>query len=857
LAATSLVPAVAQTNETMETVVVSGIRQSLERSADIKRASTQFVDSIVAEDIGKLPDQNVAESLARVSGVQLRRGIDEASDISIRGLRQNRLEFNGRTLISPYGRGQDGPDDGAYNVLTLIPSELVARMDVTKLPSASMTEGSLGGTVNIISREPTHSDKPFFGLSAEGIYKDSAKKGSMKFSGLLSDSFFGGKLGVAVGAAYQLLHISEDSFDSNTGWTPLTTAFNSNPNHISYDPNGDGEPGFYIADLRYQRLMERRQKIGVTGTVEWNPDDTLALTADFLYANANTNRQRYWFAVPTSGTGSTYSNVVLSSQETLIAGTVSNKPQGNTEYFDLPTDIYTGSLRGRWTPLAKLTVTGQVAYTSAKQDYGQTFLRDQTATSTYIGFDFRDTEVPSISLPSTLNLTDPTKFVFTTSFDNLYHYDASETVGELDGKYDLAWGPVSAIEFGARYSDISMTRTNYRATTTLGSKQVSLYPDNYKVVDFGDLLDGASGSFPKKFIVPLPFGGGAKYACVTFVPTCTPRTYDPLSSYTVEEPIKAGYAQVDFADTLFGLAYTGNAGMRYVATEVDADGTQNNDAGNTPVHIVEKYDDFLPSAALRLELSDDLLLRFGAARVMARPDTKYLSPAITLSYSAMTGTAGNPHLQPFRVNQLDMSVEYYGGGGQVISLAGFYKDLESFIVTRQLPETIEGDVFRVTRQYNGSGGRIDGVEFMVQQPFSFLPEPFDGFGANATFSYIDSSTPFIDARTRSRLPIESLSKYNINLVGYYEKGPFGVRFGYNWRSKYMDKIGSGGDGVFYDGDESLSFSAKWDFTDQLQLYVQGANLTNDAARKYEGVPEATLHYGLSGSTYTVGVRFKN
>lgn len=856
-------PAPAAEQEPSADIVVTGIRDSLAAGIDVKRNSDQFVDSIVAEDIGKLPDQNVAESLSRVSGVQVRRGIDEASDISIRGLRQNRLEFNGRTLISPYGRGAAGPDDGAYNVLTLIPSELVQRLDVTKLASSGEIEGSLGGTVNILTRRPAR-DSLFVGGSFEAVYKDKADKMSYRGTGLITNSFFGGTLGVGLGVTYQELNIRQDSFDSNSGWQPLDVRFNSNPNGAKFDPNGDGTPGFYLADLRYQRLIENRRKLGVTGTLQWRPTSDFELYVDGLYAKADTDRRRNWVALPLSPTGSAYNSVTFSDKENLVAGVIRQPIQGNTEYFELPTNIYSGAVGGSWNATETLKLSGEVSYTKGDQDYVQTFVRNQTALAVPVAFDFRTGDVPSITLPAGVDLTNPAQQVFTSTFDNLFRYRSNEVAGRFDAEYTIDNGAFRSFKAGFRYNKITTERSNFRGTVTLARLPVGNFPKSYEVVEIPDLLDGAEGSFPTSYIAGLPFGAGNDFACQAFV-TCSPQTFDATTSYKLEEPVYAGYAQANIDSEVAGIPVTGNFGLRYVASEVIATGVlRANNTTSIPRVVNVRYDDWLPSLALKFSVTDELLLRFGAAKVIARPNTTDLTPALSVNELLATASSGNPALKPFRVSQLDASIEWYRERGSLISVAFFYKDVETFIITRQVRELIPGftadpiaspdGTFRITRQINGQGGKIKGAEFQIQQPFTFLPSPFDGFGVNATYSYIDSTTPFVNSRDGERLPLEALSKHNVNLVGFFEKDGFGVRVAYNWRDRYLDRIGTGGDGVFFKSFDSLSASVRYQLLKGIEVSVEGSNLTNTPVRKFGGFEEATSNYAMNGRTFTAGLR---
>lgn len=860
----------AQDQTEPEEVIISGIRASQAEEIDIKRSSDQIVDSIVAEDIGKLPDQNVAESLERVSGVQVRRGIDEASDISVRGLRQNRLEFNGRTLISPYGRGPDGPDDGAYNVLTLIPSELVARMDVTKLPSAAMIEGSLGGTVNIQTRRAPRGDAWYVGGSLQGVYKDKADDLSYRMTGLIAKSFADGKFGFSLGFNYQELNIVQDSSDSFNGWREAPDSFSSNA--AVRDPNGDGINIFYYNDIRYQRLEEKRRKLGVTTGLTFAPSKDFDMYVDILYAHAETDRYRRWISIPLAASAASYTNPVYTENENLIAGTVRATVQGNGEKMTLPTDIWTGAIGGRWQAGDRLELRGELSYTLGTQDYSQAYLRADTRTTQSIPFDFRNSDVPQVILPATLNLSDPALYIYRTSFDNLFVYRSEEWNGRLDATFAIEGPLLRSVEAGLRYSNIKTNRETYRNQSTYAASgaaaiPVTSYPDNYETVMFGNFMRSAQGNFPTSFLLGVPEFGDLEGVCKVFQPTCTPYLYDPTSSYDLQEPIYSAYVQANIGANWLGLPMTGNVGVRYVKTRVLANGfygIRGGTGGFEERNDRISYDDWLPSAALRFELGSKVLFRLGAARVLARPNTRDLSPSFSIT-SAGGGSGGNPALQPFRVNQFDVSIEWYPTRDSLVSLAGFYKDVESFIFTRLVEEVLPGldadpndadpaTPYRINRTFNGAGATIKGFEFQIKQPLTFLPGPLDGLGINATYTFIDSESGIADLRTQADLPIEGLSRHSANLVGYYEKGPVGLRVGYSWRGKFLDKIGGSGDGVYYRPYEALSASVNFDITKQIKLSLSGSNLLNSSVRKYSSFEEATQTFLENGQTFTANLR---
>jgi TonB-dependent receptor len=527
-------------------------------------------------------------------------------------------------------------------------------------------------------------------------------------------------------------------------------------------------------------------------------------------------------------------------------------------------------------------VRAEVSYTKGSQDYVQSYLRADTRTTTPIAFDFRDVDVPSVSFPSGLDPSDASQFIYRTSFDNLFEYAAEEMAARLDFKYDLDGDFLSSLEFGLRFNEIKSERVTSRDQTVFAASgasaiPVTRHPGNFELVEFDGFLDSASGEFPNAFLLAVPEFGDLAGVCRVFSPDCTPEELDPTSSYTLEEPIYAAYAQANLKSSLFSIPFTGNVGLRYVKTEVNAAGAfgirGSADPGAfNPVEVDVSYDDWLPSAAFRFELGDEVLLRFGAARVIARPNTTQLSPSFSITTSG-GGSGGNPALEPFRVNQFDVSFEWYPTRSTVLALSLFYKDVESFIYTRLVQEVIPGfdadaaaapadrdedpeTPYRINRTFNGDGAVIKGFEVLVNQPLDFLPSPFDGFGVNATYTYIHSKSGIVDPRLGTDLSIEGLSNHNVNLVGYYEKGPFGIRVAYNWRSEYLDKIGIGGDGVYFEAYDNVSASINYKITDNVTFSLQGANLTSSPVRKYGGYEEATNTYLENGRTFTAALRFR-
>lgn len=841
-------------------IVVTGIRQSLERSIQVKRNAVQILDSISAEDIGKLPDQNIAESLQRVSGVQVRRGIGDASSISIRGLRQVNVLLNGRPITDSQGRGGTGPDtlnSGSYGVFAVLPSELVARLDVLKLPSASDIEGGIGGTVNIVTRRPLDPGRSIIAGSVQGYYNEMRGDADFKVSGLFTQKFADDRIGILVNAVYSDRDIREDSFNSFAGYLPLGAGFNTPANPTGADPNGDGVPGYYLADLRYQRLNDKRRRVAVNGALQWQPSPETDFYAEALYTKQTSDRDRSWLAVPLSGDRSAYDNVVFTPTDTIIAGTIRAQVQNNREVAQIDTALLSTAFGGSYKD-DRARVSGEFAFSRARSDLSQTFVRLRSRVPVAASFDFRDRDVPTLALPTTFDPTNINQLEFSNVFDNFGPTISREYAGRFDVALNLGSNFGYSLETGMRWSRLEVDNEFNRFERGLSPAiAASTLPASSELYSAEDFFSGRQGAFPIAIRVGVPFANGVALACRNFLPDCQP-TVTPNESYTTDEDLLAAYVKFAFDTEVGGMKLGGNIGVRYTTTDQDSRGNLIIPTGNQPYQVKRGYSDWLPSAIVRLNVTDDLIVRFGAAKVMTRPNSSDLRAALAVVPADLTGSGGNPRLEPFRANQVDLSVEYYYGAGALLSAGLFYKDIKSFLVTQAQRELVPGypNPFSLLRTINGTGGKVQGIETLAQVPFTFLPGFLDGFGVSASYTFIDSTSDQVNIRDGVALPIPGLSKHNVNVIGYYDKGPLGVRVAYNWRNRYLDGIGIGGSGTFFDSYQDLSATLRFDITKNIGLDIEGANLLNSALRRFGGVEDATASYAIFGRTYSATVRFK-
>ncbi|MFA6113760.1 MAG: TonB-dependent receptor [Sphingomonas sp.] len=842
-------------------IVVTGIRQSLGAARDIKRDSSQFVDAIVADDIGKLPDRNVAESLARVSGIQVDRGIAEGTNVSVRGLRQNVYLFNGREIVDATGRGGTGLDQlgsSTYGILALVPSELISRLEVTKLAGADQIAGALGGVIDIETRKPL--DGPNQIAAKAGItYDDLSEKPSYELFGLASHKFAGDTLGVLLSASWGKRRLSQQGLDTFAGYTRFT--------------DGGGVAHFGNSDVRPEEIDERRSKIGLDGVIQWKPSPGVEFTLDSFYSKLTSDRDRYWLSFnPLTG----LSNAKYSPNNVLLSGTAATPVLTNTEFADTKADTWSSALRGKFDVADGVKASAEVSYNRSSSSYRQIYFRLQPIASITpnVQFDLSQGDFGSYNI-SGIDLTDPAQLRFTIFFQNLYRAETKATAARSDWDVDLGGGFLKNLGFGARYQNLdTQTRpslADIRPAGGIPATQLASFLTLHSNPDF------ASGDFqglPRSF---LTSSEAVSPGCSVFTafpavsqsaaclnPTGT--TNALAGTYEIKEKFLEGYGKVDFGTALGGMDLSGNVGVRYLHRDMDSIGNLISTSGAaTPTVFKRSDDEWLPSATMKLDLSGGMLFRLGAAKVVAFPNTADLNNGLTLFNTAVfvggvqvtpgTGNGGAPNLNPYKANQIDASLEYYFGKQALVSVGLFYKDVSTFIVSQQSAETYAGVNYLINRRINGAGAKVKGIEGLLQLPFYFLPGALDGFGMVATYSYIDSTTPMRDGVGRV-LPFPGLSKNNVNLIGYYEKGPVSLRVAYNWRDDYLVSLSAANTGIYNDTYTDLSATFRYDFTPNLSLGLEVNNLLNEKQRTYDGSSEALRTNLFFGRMFKASVSAK-
>lgn len=873
-------------------IVVTGIRASLNSALNVKRQAATVVDAISSEDIGHYPDVNIAESVQRISGVQINRARGEGQSVNIRGLPATftLATLNGRSVANALSNA-DATASRAFDFTILAP-EFVRSLEVYKAPTADLEEGGLSGTVNIRTPRALEIGKRILAGSIQGEFEGNSGKTSPRASLLFSDTFADDRLGVTLGLSYSKRRPETHSMTQSYAFQTEGSGVTSGSGAADLDGNGVIEPSKGVrlpGTLFYYIFQEERERYAATSSVEFKPTDSLKLYVEGLYSRLDVKAVRNEsIAYVNNSRGLVDStSEVLEGHPTVTGIQLSRLDQrGNGRFEDRSGDLYTISGGGKWEKDG-WTLQLEGTYSRSQQERNHltiaTSAVGEGAFSTAVGED-----LPSVD--------------FLGSFAQGWQNPANYIVASINGEFlrkstDRLWDTrfnairefgdrgITRLAIGARYADRAQYQSNGRLTITpaavsrlYGGLPAGVTAGSFSAAPFMQLVKPGKGSFLSSYsgsaTFPTEFWASDTRG---FIGQFSPEELIAAGSYTndatgiidVGEKSLAGYVRGDFA---FGLL-SGNLGLRVVRTWQESVGVSPDlngiiyrpDAGGittvppaADVTVKRAYTDFLPSLNVKFEASDRLQLRFGLSRTMARPNLSDISPTATVNGFFRTVTQLNPYLDPFRANNVDLTAEWYFGRGAVIGASAFYKDIRSLIrnevTTATYPvQVVRADgssaitdlIFQVNSIGNGSGVKIKGFELYYQQPFTFLPAPFNGLGAAVNYTFIDNSDPE---------QLTAASRNNYNITGYYEKGPVGVRLSYSWRGSYLSQASSDtAFGSVVKAFGTLDGSASFKVTENVSLSLEAVNIL-DTAQRTSFTPGLPSAYVDSGRRLLFGAR---
>ncbi|RAO76542.1 TonB-dependent receptor [Dyella jiangningensis] len=865
------------------TVTVVGIRDSEAESLNLKKAADSHVEVITAEDIGKLPAKNVADTLQRLPGINISSssasegGFDENDRVSLRGTNPSMTQtlVNGHTV----GTGDwfvlsQVQTVGRSVSYTLLPAEVVSEVVVHKSSEAKLQEGGSAGTVDIITRKPLEFAQPFTAQAAVGgVYSDLPGDTKPQFNGLVNWKSDDNTIGVMAQAFYEKRSLQRDGQEIVGGYNQIAADSAIATAHPDL-------AGKYYPNLIGQTLFtQTRTRKGGTVDIEWKPLDNLTLNLNSFYSKLeadNFNRNYMLWAsqfVPSGAGLQSYTvkgNVLTNASFAPQAG--STTPYGVYDQISRPgassSSAYT-TLDAEWRATDHLTFTGQIGTTQGKgnsdhQDVSELGFGAGAGAS----WDMRGTGKPTNWAIGGDN-TSPSGIIPSAGWifgDQDIHVKDKEDFYQFDGEWALDSSPInlSTLDFGVRYSDHTReNKTDIGQGPTGDWQNPANYPTSWSNYPSGFNSDlGVTAPGPAWYYSPGALAAfDAKYA-----------NRDPVARfnwqniYKVNEKDTAAYVQANFA----GDRWTANVGLRYVYTKEDINYNSSAVSSYTSAGPItgsafgdyyvntynHGYDKFLPSANFKFNITDDVIARFAASQTMTRPDYSALAGSYSLDDLTHTGSGGNPQLKPLISTNFDAGLEWYFAPRGLVSAGVYNMQLSDYInfgtqniqfKDQQASNTAGHDVFS-TYQVSvptNVNGHVKGVELNYIQPIG------DYFGVQTNYTYASGSAE--DGK-----PLQGTSKNTFNVSGYFENQMFNARISYTYRSSFYAGV-SRTDTYYQAGIGNLAASFGYNINSWMSLTLDAMNLNNPKLKYYTVNPnygKQPYAFYVNGRQYYLNLRFK-
>jgi iron complex outermembrane recepter protein len=841
----------------LDQMVVTGVRGSLIGAQELKQNAVQFVDSIVAQDIGKLPDNTVADALQRVPGIQVARDNGEVNSVVIRGLPNLATTLNSHEIFTGTGRGVALQD---------IPAELVAGVDVYKSNAPDQIEGGIAGLIDIRLRRPLDFEGLTFSAGGRLIFPEHADENTWIASAMVSNRWKlanGGEVGALVAVADQTYHF-KDQRVFNFLWTPLNTAA------------VPGQTAIVLPDTVGSLLVPgERERPAVAFSAQWRPHAGLELYSDFLFTGYRNKRQVHFF-IGLPRTFASIESVVLNPGTNVVSRLVSrnNFHLNSTQAFQDRTDSYQAVAGAKWTSGPIRATTEFVYNWSSFKNRGVIVDIQYVAPSTFT-FDLNPSSGSNVTVTGG-DITDVNNYRLWGLFDNRGYQTSDQLGWKADVEYTLPQGILNRIKGGIRLTE--------RDARSRQSSNNNLAPTAGRGVPTAASIPGFGSKAPDGLFSKSEFGASNWYgpdpdflrdSTNTIRPIfgrpAQEADFNPTQAFTDTESTYAGYVQANYTLGPSDRPLTGLIGARVVKTEQELQGNLTN---GTPVNGGKDTVDVLPTLNGRLKLMENLLFRFSVGRAITRPGFAQLNPVVTLNAPTTTGGAngtgngGNPDLDNVKSDNYDVSLEYYFAPASYVSVTGFYRTIKGYVQTFAALETVGGTNYIVTRPRNGGRGHLDGIEATYQHFPDFFPGWLKGLGWQTNYTFIEGEQDVALAGgavgARVKQPYAQVSKHSYNLIGIYERGPFSLRVAYNRRGKYVDTFnGPNPPGnplrtITVKANDRLDANVSYRFGRGLTFTLDATNLLDSEYQDYFG-PDAQLHprdTRLFDRTIELGVRYR-
>jgi iron complex outermembrane recepter protein len=926
LASISLVALSAQAQEAapapeggVEEVIVTGFRESLNLALTEKRDAIGAVDAIVAEDIADFPDLNLAESIQRIPGVAIARDAGEGRQISVRGLSPEftRVRLNGIEAMSANG-GTDvsgGTNRTRGFDFNTFASELFNSITVHKTASANIEEGSLGATVDLRTARPFDYDGLQFVVSGQGQYNDLIEDVSPRASMLLSNTWGDGTFGALVSVAYTDRKLADEG-SSTVRWNALGAngAATLSPTYSGTATAAQLNAAFVPRIPRYDYYEHQQDRLGITGAMQWAPNDRFGLNLDVAYAKFNAERDEVFLEVPNfsaASNGIQVQDAIIDANNTLVYGVFNNVDiRTENRHDELSTEFKQATLDGTFEITDRLRASALVGYSEANHENPkQTTLIYDWNNIPQMTYDYRgDSRLPLLSygatdLTSTVMGTRQTGATSTVNSGGWYLSQIRLRPQTTDNKFETARlglefdvSDAFKLSGGGDYKEFTFATTELRRSNGTNANLEATVPADIAAIpiaNYGQVFTLGQGfntpaGTNMVFLTPNMDAAVEQFDLYNTAVWTMGQQPALANNRGVIEKDTGAFLQLEWDTMLFDRSLRGNIGVRYVETDQYSDGYSY--IGGQQVHVESErtYDNTLPSLNLAYSLTDELIVRASAAKVMSRPGLAGINPGgtVTVSGSARTATLGNPNLDPTTGKAYDLAFEWYFAEESLLALALFYKDIDARPTATSSNGPFTGNPFGIPDsvaiaacgatagcspsadwQFNttvmGEGGWLQGLEVSYQQPFSFLPGFFSGFGTILNYTYVDSEFQYpvaatIDPRGYLEDQLDGLSKTSWNATIYYEIDRFTARVSAAYRDEFLTRI-PGQNGNSVEGNlETLTLdaSARFSVTDNLDLTLEMLNLTDEYQDLYADASNRPVFYHHTGRNYILGARYK-
>jgi TonB-dependent receptor len=892
----------------LEEIVVTGIRASLQESQDIKRYAPSVVEAITAVDLGRFSDPSVVDALGRIPGVQIEKtdgpgdidgGSNTGDRVSIRGLGSQYIQttINGRPALSMGGPGGELTGSRAFD-FDIIPAEILSGVTVYKTATASLYEPGLAGAINVQTLRPLDArrDENYYGSFTAGqTYDDAAKGWGPRYSGILGGKFLDGTLGVLVAG----LHSNEVRQQDKI------FRYDNYPESINVaDASGAVST---LTDVRVpdQVVLQQDRRYydrnTATADIQWRPNENFEANVDFLHTRYVVGGSYPSLFV---GLNDTYGSlprvfgpggvevqngdlVYLDSSKIIADGAGTGEPGGAlaSTLVSILRNQYEGGVNLRWN-FEPLTITADYGhnYLLAQSDFRNYYSSNDAAVAAEGGIPYllyNDTTggAPSFAVGS--QFTNPALYAAPG-----FYAQQNQYLGKVDSfKLDFAWSlsSVGVLRVGA--SDVESSH-DYRTAAAGTANQPAALPGFFTGQTYS--LFGING-------IPLV---STSAACVATPAICSVSNFNrgsfaggfPSNPYgSPQDQLPLGnnsgllhernlgiYGEFDFKGELFGLATSGNVGLRAVHITEIGIGISGvtfyispSDLVPSPIHMpfnqlvydTYSYERYLPSANFTVSPDKQTNIRVGIAKTISLADYSLLFPTSSVQLYDNGATPGattnNLHLNPTQAWNYDLTFEHYWNYGGAVISSLFYKKVSDFVnVVNVADVPVPGQTVLVnaTEAINSQNGYAYGLELGTNQPFTFLPSPWDGFGLQANYTYVESlfsADRAIQGAPSGNFP--GASRNNYNGSAYYEKYGFSARVAMTYRSSYVSQLGTLGTSWITDPQREVDASLGYKFNRYVELMFTGSNLTGqDRLSRYES--GAFALYSTRPRDYTVAVR---